>query len=75
MGIKDTGIGIKEADIQKLFDVKEDFHTIGGSSQKGSGIGLVLAKELVERNGGRMYVESEVAKGSTFYFTLPEKKN
>jgi signal transduction histidine kinase len=75
IGVKDTGVGIKEVDIQKLFDIKEDFHTIGRPSQKGAGVGLVLSKELVERNGGRMYVESELARGSTFYFTLPEKKN
>jgi two-component system sensor histidine kinase/response regulator len=75
VGVKDTGVGIRPEDLQKLFDVTEDFHSIGSPSHKGSGVGLVLSKELVERNGGRMYVESEVAKGSTFYFTLPEKKN
>lgn len=74
IGIKDSGVGISEGDIQKLFNMKEDFHSIGKSSHKGAGVGLGLCKELVERNGGRMYVESTVGQGSTFYFTLPEKK-
>ena len=74
IGIKDTGIGISGEDIQELFTVKADFHSIGRPSHKGVGVGLVLCKELVERNGGRLYVESIVAQGSTFYFTLPEKK-
>ena len=58
----------------KLFNAKEDFHSIGKSSHKGGGVGLILSKDLVERNGGRMYVESTVGQGSTFYFTLLEKK-
>lgn len=74
IGIKDTGIGLSEKDIQKLFNVKEDLHSIGRPGQKGAGVGLLLCKELVERNGGRMYVESILGQGSTFYFTLPEKK-
>lgn len=74
LGVKDTGTGISEEDIEKLFNAREDFHAIGKSSNKGAGVGLILCKELVERNGGRMYVESTVGEGSTFYFTLPEKK-
>ncbi len=74
IGIRDTGIGISEEHCRKLFDAREDFHTIGSPSHKGAGVGLILAKDLVERNGGRIYVESTVGQGSTFYFTLPEKK-
>ena len=74
IGIKDAGVGLSEEDIQKLFNVKEDSHSIGRPGYKGAGIGLLLSKELVERNGGRMYVESTVGQGSTFYFTLPERK-
>lgn len=74
IGIKDTGVGLSEEDIHKLFNVKEDFHSIGRPGQKGAGVGLLLSKELVEHNGGRMYVESTLGQGSTFYFTLPEKK-
>ncbi len=74
IGIKDAGVGLSEADIHKLFNVKEDIHSIGRPGQKGAGVGLLLSKELVERNGGRMYVESTLGQGSTFYFTLPEKK-
>ncbi len=74
VGVKDTGVGISEENCRKLFEMSEDFRTIGTPSHKGAGIGLILAKDLVERNGGRIYVESTVGQGSMFYFTLPEKK-
>ena len=74
IGVKDTGMGISEENCKKLFETREDFHSIGKSSHKGVGVGLILSKDLVERNGGRIYVESTVGQGSTFYFTLPEKK-
>ena len=61
-------------DLDKLFKTEADIRSIGKLSNKGAGVGLILSKELVERNGGRMYVESTVGGGSTFYFTLPEKK-
>lgn len=74
MGVKDTGVGIAKENMDKLFKSDVDFHSIGKPSHKGAGVGLILCKELVERNGGRMYVESIESQGSTFYFTLPEKK-
>ena len=74
MGVKDSGMGISEENINKLFNARENFQSIGKSSRKGVGVGLILCKDLVERNGGRMYVESTVGQGSTFYFTLPEKR-
>lgn len=74
MGVKDSGSGISEENINKLFNARENSHSIGRSSRKGAGVGLILCKDLVERNGGRMYVESIVGQGSTFYFTLPEKR-
>jgi signal transduction histidine kinase len=74
IGVKDTGVGISKEDIDKLFRTEVDVHVLGKASHKGVGIGLILSKELVERNGGRMYVESTTGQGSTFYFTLPEKK-
>ncbi|MBY0433568.1 MAG: HAMP domain-containing histidine kinase, partial [Cyclobacteriaceae bacterium] len=74
LGVKDTGIGIRKEDVARLFSAKEDFHTIGKSRHKGAGVGLLVCKEMVERNGGRMYVESEEGQGSNFYFSLPERK-
>jgi len=74
--ISDTGIGIKEEHMDKLFDL---FHQIdSGLSRKygGSGIGLAITKQLVEQQGGRIWAQSKFGEGSTFMFTLPleEKK-
>ncbi len=74
LGVKDTGVGISPEDIDKLFKAEADIRSIGKSTNKGAGVGLILIKQLVERNGGRMYVESTAGEGSTFYCTLPEKK-
>jgi len=73
--ISDTGIGISPEDIGRIFDkfeqVKEVRERIKGP--KGTGLGLTIAKSLVEAQGGKIWVESEVGKGSTFYFTLPKE--
>ena len=72
MAVIDNGIGITKEDINKLFKVEIDHKTIGDSEEKGTGIGLILCKEFVSRNGGEIWVDSEYGKGSTFYFTLPK---
>jgi len=69
--VKDTGIGIKEEDIAKLFRLDVHHSTIGTSSEEGTGLGLILCKEFVEMNGGKIWVESEFGKYTTFFFTLP----
>jgi signal transduction histidine kinase len=69
--VQDTGIGIPVADLSKVF---EEFRQVGPPSDRsheGTGLGLTLAKRFVELHGGRMWVESEVGKGSTFGFTIP----
>ena len=69
----DTGIGIAPEDQATIF---EEFRQVGGDyahKKEGTGLGLTLAKKFVELHGGRIWVESEVGKGSTFTFTLPEK--
>ncbi len=66
----DTGVGIKEENIGKLFGL-ENFSTRGTKSEKGTGLGLLLCKEFVEKNGGTIWVESKWEKGSTFSFTIP----
>lgn len=70
VSVKDTGIGISP-EIQKiLFDKTAGYTTRGTANEKGTGLGLILCKEFVEKNGGRIWLESEVGKGSTFYFTV-----
>jgi len=68
--ISDYGVGIKEKDLERLFKIEESFSTPGTKREKGSGLGLILCKEFVEKNGGTIKAESEPGKGSTFIFTL-----
>ncbi len=74
VSISDTGIGIPPEQIGKIFDkfeqVKEIRERVKGP--KGTGLGLAIVKSIVEAQGGKIWVESEVDKGSTFYFTLPK---
>lgn len=70
-GVQDQGMGIKQEDLTKLFKQEESTQQIGNSADKGAGIGLLLSKELVEKNKGKIWAESEVGKGSTFYVELP----
>lgn len=67
----DNGIGISEADLENLFRIDIQHTTKGTNNESGTGIGLILCKEFVERNGGEIKVESEIGKGSKFKFTLP----
>ena len=71
VGVTDTGIGITEADVPKVF---EEFGQVDGSTSRlheGTGLGVPLSKRLVELHGGRMWLESVPGEGSTFCFTLP----
>ena len=63
--------------ISKIFNGQETnlISTYGTDNEKGTGLGLSLCKEMVENNGGEIWVESKIDKGSTFYFTLPKKKS
>ena len=70
--VKDSGIGISPEDQKKLFLATQDSSTIGNSKEKGTGLGLLLCKELVERQGGQLWVESSLKKGSTFSFSIPK---
>jgi PAS domain S-box-containing protein len=69
--ITDDGIGISEEDIKKLFRIEIHHTTVGTNKEKGTGVGLILCKELIEKNHGKIWVESEFGKGSMFCFTLP----
>ncbi len=72
--IKDTGVGMDEKQIAKLFKLDETHSTVGTSGERGTGLGLLLSKELIEKQGGKMWIESLVNSGTTFYFTLPKAK-
>lgn len=72
ISVSDNGIGIAPEDLKKLFDISEVLSTKGTAGESGTGLGLLLCKEFVEKHGGKIWVESEVGKGSEFKFTLPE---
>jgi signal transduction histidine kinase len=69
--IIDNGIGIHEEDFRKIFKIDEHTNVVGTGNEKGTGLGLILCKEFVERNGGKIWFESTINEGSTFYFTIP----
>lgn len=74
VSVQDNGIGLNYEDIQKLFRIDVKTKSIGKSKEKGTGLGLILCKEFVERHGGTIWVESELGVGSTFSFSLPNRK-
>ena len=71
ISVADNGIGIKPDSLTGLFDISQNHITRDLAGEKGSGLGLVLCKEFVEKHGGIIWVESEFGKGSEFKFTLP----
>ncbi len=69
--VTDTGTGIQEEHQLRLLKKDSNLSTSGTGAEEGTGLGLVLCKEFVEINGGRIWIESEYGSGTTFYFTLP----
>jgi len=72
VSVKDNGVGMATEVLRILFDKTAPYTTRGTANEKGTGLGLILCKEFVEKNGGRIWVESAEDYGSTFYFTLPK---
>ncbi|MDY0281837.1 MAG: ATP-binding protein, partial [Salinivirgaceae bacterium] len=71
LAVSDNGIGMSEETQNKLFVIDKESITLGTADEKGSGLGLILCKEFIEKHGGKLWIESEIGKGSTFKFTLP----
>ena len=73
--VKDTGTGIRKEDRDKLFKIGSIFSQRGTENETGTGLGLMLCKEFTEKHDGRIWVESEEGKGSTFIFTISQNNN
>ncbi len=71
INVSDNGVGMSEEIRSNLFKIDTTVTTPGTAHEMGSGLGLILCKEFAEKNGGRIWVESEIGKGSTFTFTVP----
>ncbi|MEA4981379.1 MAG: HAMP domain-containing sensor histidine kinase [Paludibacter sp.] len=69
--VSDNGVGIGQSEIARLWQISEVYTTPGTKGEKGTGFGLMLCKEFVDKHGGKIFVESEVGKGSDFQFTMP----
>lgn len=70
--VTDSGIGMNQDELAKLFRIDLKYSRHGTDGEKGTGLGLILCKELLEKNNGRLWVQSEPGKGSTFGFTIPK---
>ncbi|GAB4395345.1 MAG: hypothetical protein OHK0053_02350 [Microscillaceae bacterium] len=71
IAVRDQGIGMKPEALEKIFQPDEHFTTLGTQKEKGTGFGLLLCKNFIERNGGEIHLESQYQKGTTVLFTVP----
>jgi len=70
--VKDNGVGISKEIQKKIFNTTNNISTQGTNNETGTGLGLIICKEFVEKHGGKIWLESEVEKGSKFIFTIPK---
>jgi len=73
VSVSDNGIGMDEETTSKLFRIDQNQSTLGTEKEKGTGLGLLLCKEFIEKHSGRIWVESEPGKGSKFHFSIPNR--
>src|SRR5438270_557255 len=73
VAVRDTGVGISSVDQVRIFDEFQQADSSITRKQGGTGLGLSIAKRIIELHNGRLWVQSELGKGSTFFFTLPIK--
>jgi len=71
--VTDDGKGMNKTTLDNLFRIEETHSTIGTRNEKGTGLGLILCKEFIDKHNGRIWVESEPGKGSTFFFSVPNR--
>jgi len=71
ISVSDTGVGISPDKIEKLFQIGQNISTLGTQNEKGSGLGLILCKEFIELNKGKLSITSKLGSGSQFKFTIP----
>jgi PAS domain S-box-containing protein len=72
ISVEDNGVGMDEEVTSKLFSITSKTSTVGTENEKGTGLGLILCQDLIEKNNGKIWVESESGKGSKFSFILPK---
>jgi signal transduction histidine kinase len=70
--VKDDGVGMSKSAQEKIFRIDQHHSTLGTENEQGTGLGLILCKELIEKNNGSIKVESEEGKGATFLISIPK---
>jgi len=73
--VEDNGVGISPENIDKLFRIDSHYTTVGTTNEQGTGLGLIICKEFIEKHNGKIWVESQLGIGTKFHFTLPYSKN
>ncbi len=73
ISVADNGVGISKDRIEKIFRLDKSYSTSGTNNEKGTGLGLIICKEFVEKHGGKIWIESEEDEGSRFSFTIPDR--
>ena len=75
ISVSDTGVGMEQEKLEKIFDISEKNSTAGTENETGTGLGLILCKEFIEKHNGKIWIESEIGKGSKFIFSIPNNFN